>query len=131
MAKKSELLKRWRRIAFITLPLLIVIYVAWQIWFYKYGTGEYEISPNGRYTAHLSRYYERTLWDGEIDYVRAKIVDTKTEEIVWKLEYKPDNTSNLYDYGIRGLKFIQWNAASTEVTFPLDTTGKQVVVPMP
>lgn len=126
-SKPKRLRKRW---IFLVL-LLIAGFIVWPLWFYEYGIGEHQSSPDGRYTANLHRYYERTVFDGEIEYVRANVIDAKTKTIVWEFEYKPTNISILHDYGIRGQKFIQWNATSTEVTLPLDTTGKQIVVPMP
>lgn len=122
---------RWLRIALTVIPLLLCAAVVFHLWFYEYSAGEYSDSPDGRYTANLHRVYERTLRTGEIEYVRASVIDQKNGETVWLLEYKPANISSLYHYSDRSQRFIKWNATSDEVIFPLEHGGKQIVVPMP
>lgn len=123
--------RRWLNIAIFAAPVLIASVIAWKIWFYDYGIGEYIDSPNGQYTARINHWYQRTLWEGEIEFVRARVIDKSTERVLWSFEYHPSNTSILWDYEDRSRTFIQWNATSDEVVFPLDKTGKQIAVPMP
>jgi len=114
-----------------TIALIVTGAVLSAIWFYHYGVGEYAHSPNGRYTAHLTLIKQRTLSDGEIEYVQAKVVDTQQDQTIWRLEYRPINTSHFLNYGNRQHSYIQWAPSSDKVTFPMNTKGYQITVAIP
>lgn len=108
--------------------LIVFAGAAW-FWFQSSGTGEYETSPDGRFTAHASNLVRGTL-RGRVSYVELRIEEADTMRVLWNIEYQPrPNTAP--DYGERrNDPFIVWADDSSTAAFPIGG-GRTIVVPLP
>jgi hypothetical protein len=61
----------------------------------------------------------RTLLRGHDHYVELKVVDTATGCEVWHVIHHHPPDADVPDYGMRGVKFINWADDSSSVTIPV------------
>jgi hypothetical protein len=77
------------------------------------GTGQHEVSPDGRYDANATFWY-----DGSEEWLVLKVTDVGSGKVIWKknLGNRADGHPP-FDQGIGYLDLIQWAEDSTEVCF--------------
>ncbi|WP_207211156.1 hypothetical protein [Leptolyngbya sp. Cla-17] len=108
--------------------MLIGISVAASFWFSPSGTGEYQTSPDGKFTAHASNM-SRGTFIGRLQYIELRVVESVTQREVWRVEFRHEVVT-VPDYGDRSKQsFVDWAQDSSSVT--ISVGGKrQVTIPM-
>lgn len=128
--KARQTFGKKKTIVFIAIGLfLLALFLSF--WFGAMGGGEYKDSSNGKYIARQSLYTQRTLLNGEIQYVRIEVEEKATGKVIWEMTYRPPAGSNPYLYGDRSREFIRWESDSSAVHFPMDTNGMEITLPIP
>lgn len=106
------------------------------LWSLPTGSGEYQIAPNKKWSAHLSHLSRGTWREKRADYAEALVVDAQTGGVLWRMEYAPllpSAAAALPDYGDRDKHFIKWADDSASVTFFFGGAAakRTVTVPVP
>jgi hypothetical protein len=109
-----------------------VILIAASLWFSSSGTGEFQKSPDGRFTANASNMSRGTWFHGRDRYLKLSVVESATEREVWQIQYRYKLGTEVPDYSIRGKHFINWAQNSSSVTIPTSEDRKVTLnLPMP
>ncbi|HZZ80528.1 MAG TPA: hypothetical protein VFE62_18640 [Gemmataceae bacterium] len=109
--------------------LVIALASAW--WFLPFGTGEYRISPDGRYEARAENVNQGTLFRGRVDYIRLTVLESGTNREIWRAYYFHEPEAKIPDYADRSQKpFITWAPNSSSVSIPVEN-GQQVTLTLP
>jgi hypothetical protein len=109
-----------------------VIMIAAGFWFSPSGTGEFQKSPDGKFTANASNMSAGTWFHGRDRYIKLSVVESATEREVWQIQYRDKLGAKVPDYSIRGKHFINWAKDSSSVTIPTSDDRKVTLnLPMP
>ena len=87
-----------------------------QITPYPIGTGEEARSPDGRYTAHITAYYDKAFWGGESSWYEFELQDSNGEQVRF---WKTDTIPHAF-FGSRAeANVVRWLDNSTAARFTL------------
>lgn len=115
---------------FLVSCLLIGIIAAATFWFSPSGTGEYQNSPNGKFTANALNMSRGTLFNGRIRYIELLVVELVAQREIWRAEFRHEGELKVPDYGDRSQKpLINWAPDSSSVTLPVGLK-RQVTLPV-
>ena len=124
--------KRWEKTrhfpAWLGVVAVLVIMFLFTMWgvvwvaFAEHGAGETRESPDGKYEAAAFNKSHGTIQGNRVEWDEIRVTEKKTGREVWVVKrYPPPGTSP--DYGMRGVKFVEWAADSSAVT--VDIGGGQ------
>ena len=84
---------------------------------YPLGSGQYDLSPDGRFEARASNMTDKSFWGGQRHYYQFEIIDVTTKERLRTVTMGfPDGEPAVV---YRGPKVIKWAADSSSVTIPI------------
>jgi hypothetical protein len=125
-SKSTNTAKLLGSLAFVILVLSVSLW----LWTRPNGVGEYDQSPDGRWTAHVSSMSHGTLSGRRRTYVEMRIVDSATGVTVARQEFQHSLTDQVPAYGDRSQTFIQWATNSSAFTVAI-TNGSSVTLAVP
>jgi hypothetical protein len=117
--------KVYRFVGIAVIVGLIVILVV--LWTSPSGMGDYRVSPNGKYTAHAMNMSTGAFLGKPSRYIEISVEETSTHREIWRIIHHPSDNAKVPDYGIRGIKFVEWAADSGSVTIPIASDDKLVL----
>jgi hypothetical protein len=99
-------------------------------WFGSSGTGEYRNSPDGKFVASANNLSRGTLFNGRIQYIGLRVVESTSDRELWHSEFFHDANLKVPNYGDRSQPpSIDWKQDSSAVTIPIGR-GKSVTLPV-
>ncbi|CAN5872304.1 hypothetical protein BH24DEI2_BH24DEI2_15010 [soil metagenome] len=98
---------------------LLAVALAW-LWFVPSGSGEFQVSPDARFTAHASNLSRGTLTGGRNQYVQVWVTENGSGREVWRVVRRPPAGTEVPVFENRDERFITWAADSSSVAVPLD-----------
>lgn len=116
-------------VAAVAVALLFVSVVAGWLWFGELGGGETRDSPDGRFEASAFNKSCGTIQGTREGWVEIRVTERGTGREVWMVKrHPPPGTAP--DYGMRGVKFVEWAADSTAVSIDVGG-GQKMTFPVP
>jgi hypothetical protein len=127
---KKVLLAVWLSLAICTtLGALMVVVIALSIRSDDISTGETRESPDGRFEASAMNVSRGTVQGTRDEWVKLRVTERGTGREVWRVKRQPP-PGTAPDYGMRGIKFVEWAADSSAVTVDIDG-GRKLTFPVP
>jgi hypothetical protein len=126
---KSKRISTAKLLGSLAFVILVLSMSLW-LWTQPNGVGEYDRSPDGRWTAHVSSVSRGTLSGSRRTYVEMSIVDSATGVTVARQEIQHGSADRVPAYGDRSQTFIQWATNSSAFTVAI-TNGSSMTLAVP
>lgn len=97
--------------------------------FAESGSGETRTSPDGRYEASAFNKSQGTIWGDRAEWDEIRVTEKSTRRETWLVKRYPAPGA-APDYGMRGVKFVEWAADSSAVTVDIGG-GQKMTLPVP
>ena len=107
--------------------LNLVLSLSVWLWTRPNGVGEYDASPDGRWTAHVSNLSRGTLTGSRYTYLEIRVVESATGLILTRRELPYGPNDRVPDYSDRSQRFITWATNSNQFTVAI-TNGASVAI---
>ncbi|MFY7952298.1 MAG: hypothetical protein ACOVT5_07305 [Armatimonadaceae bacterium] len=131
--------KRWEKqkhfppwlglVAVLAIGFLATMWGVLWVAFAEHGSGETRESPDGHYDASAFNKSQGRLDGTRLEWDEFRLTEKKSGREVWAVKrFPPPGTSP--DYGLRGMKFIEWAADSSAVTIDIGG-GQKLTFPVP
>lgn len=131
--------KQWQKqrhfppwLGLVAVLLIGSLFTLWGVvWiaFAEHGTGETRESPDGLYEASAFNKSQGRLEGTRLEWAEILLTEKKTGREVWVVKrYPPPGKSP--DYGLRGMKFVEWAVDSSAVTIDIGG-GQRLTFPVP
>jgi hypothetical protein len=128
--EKKRHFPAWLGVAAVLVILLVVTAISiGTVWFGEGGTGETRESPDGRYEASAMNLSRGTIGGTRKEWVEIRVMERGSRREVWKVTRQPP-PGTAPDYGMRGVKFVEWAADSSAVTVDIGG-GQKLTFPVP
>ena len=101
--------------------MLIAGAAAWrwvQVLPYPLGSGQYQVSPDGRYEAHASEMHDEGFWGSERDYYELSVLDKSSHKSIRTVRMDPIPGEPMLPMR-SDQQVIAWAEDSKSVTFSL------------
>ncbi|QEL13477.1 hypothetical protein [Limnoglobus roseus] len=111
---------------FVGLPLMM----AGCLWFGPSSSGEFRVSPDGKYEAYADNVSNGTILGRRNHYIVIRVVELSSGKELWRVVYDHAPDADVPDYVLRGLKFVVWAEDSSAVTIPVGDS-RELKFPVP
>lgn len=127
---KQVFLALWLSLAVCTvLGTLTVVVTALSMWFGDTKSGETRESPDGRFGASAMNVSRGTIRGTRDEWLEIRVTERGTGREVWHVKRQP-LSGTAPDYGMRGIKFVEWAEDSSAVTVDIGS-GQKLTFPVP
>ena len=122
------------RLVVVVVGLFSAVVLAW-LWFVPSGSGEFRVSPDGRFTAHASNLSRGSLTGGRDQYLQVWVTENGAgrngfEQEVWRVVRRHPSGTDVPVFETRDERFITWAPDSSSVAVPLGG-GHRLVLEVP
>lgn len=119
---------KWLCGAGIATVLMTGLLAGW-LWFGDTGSGESRRSPDGSFDAQANNMSRGTIWGTREEWVDIRVTELGTGREVWRVR-RTHTPGTVPDYGMRGVRFVEWATDSSAVTVDIGG-GQKLTFPVP